>query len=134
MFRDLKKALECCQHRGYLGLCNCDDCPYRYRGRCDQVRKDALNYIVCLESAQPQWISVEERLPEDDLPENSDAKEIKVFVAIKGENGTTVRTQTRNRRTLFDTRGEPFFDWEWRYSSGKVTHWMPLPPSPKEEV
>ena len=90
-------------------------------------------YNAGIKAAQPKWISVEERLPEEDLPENSDVKAIKVFVAIKAKNGITVRTQLRHRRLLFDTRGEPFFDWEWRYSAGKITHWMPLPEPPKED-
>ena len=93
-----------------------------------------LGYKTGYEAAQPKWISVEERLPEDDLPENSEVKVIKVFVAIKAKNGITVRTQLRHRRTLFDTRGEPFFDWEWRHSAVNVTHWMPLPQAPKEDV
>lgn len=90
-------------------------------------------YQAGLEAAQPKWISVEERLPEDDLPEGSEVKLIKVLVAIKAKNGVTVRTQTRHRRTLYDTRREPFFDWEWRYSAGKVTHWMYMPEPPREE-
>ena len=80
-----------------------------------------------------KWISVTERMPEDDLPEDSDVKAIKVFVAIKTKNGITIRTQLRHRRVLYDTRGEPFFDWEWRHSAGNVTHWMPLPEPPKED-
>lgn len=93
---------------------------------------DAADTIKALEAALPKWISVEDRLPEDDLPKSSEVKVIKVFVAIKAKNGITIRTQLRHRRTLFDTRGEPFFDWEWRHSAGNVTHWMPLPKPPKE--
>lgn len=91
----------------------------------------ALNMISDMQAAAPKWISVEDRLPEDDLPEGSEVKLIKVLVAIKAKNGVTVRTQTRHQRTLYDTRREPFFDWEWRYSAGKVTHWMKLPEPPK---
>lgn len=103
-----------------------------------QTRQLAEKELVLLKTVEefvektPKWISVEDRLPEDDLPEGSKVKSIKVFVAIKAKNGITMRTQTRYRRTLFDTRGEPFFDWEWRYSAGKVTHWMNLPESPEE--
>lgn len=104
-------------------------------GRRSDLYKAAWDqgYRVGMESAQPKWISVDDRLPEDDLPEDSDVKVIKVFVAIKVKNGITIRTQLRHRRVLYDTRGEPFFDWEWRHSAGNVTHWMPLPEPPKEE-
>lgn len=99
----------------------------------DAINEDYLSGIHTVrEDAQPKWISVKERMPEDDLPEDSDVKAIKVFVAIKAKNGITIRTQLRHRRVLYDTRGEPFFDWEWRHSAGNVTHWMPLPEPPKE--
>lgn len=74
------------------------------------------------------WISVNNQLPENTLPKNSKAKVIKVLVAIKGENGYTVRTQTRFREKWDDKEV-----WSWRFSCGKVTHWMPLPEPPKEK-
>ena len=77
-----------------------------------------------------EWISVDERLPEDTIPDDYKHKTIKVLVAIRGKNGVTIRTQQRfldytyrdDKRTAF---------WTWRFSGGDVTHWMPLPEAPK---
>ena len=77
-----------------------------------------------------EWIRVDERLPEDTIPDDYKHKTIKVLVAIRGKNGVTIRTQQRfldyayrdDKRTAF---------WTWRFSGGDVTHWMPLPEAPK---
>ena len=69
-------------------------------------------------------------MPEDDLPKDTKKLQIKVLVAIKAKNGYTVRTQKRIRQErAWEGR---FTDWHWRYSAGKVTHWMPLPELPKD--
>lgn len=70
-----------------------------------------------------EWISVKDRLPEDEV--SPSAKQVKVLTAIKGKNGYTVRTQLR-----FKDRYDKF---AWKYSAGDITHWMPLPEPPKEE-
>ena len=69
------------------------------------------------------WISVKDRLPEDDLPNNK--KQIKVLVVIKAKNGYTVRSQMRFLNI--------YNKWAWKYSAGDITHWMPLPEPPKGE-
>lgn len=79
------------------------------------------------------WISVKDRLPEDELPEDSKRLQIKCLVAIKGKNGYTVRTQNRIRQEQSWSSKEPFTDWYWRFAHGEVTHWMPLPEAPKED-
>lgn len=76
-----------------------------------------------------KWISVKDRLPEDELPEDSKRLQIKCLVAIKGKNGYTVRTQNRIRQEQSWSSKEPFTDWYWRFAHGEVTHWMPKPPS-----
>lgn len=61
----------------------------------------AENEKLRVESEQrsaDNWISVEERLPESDLPKNSTKLQIKVLVAIRAKNGYTVRTQNRIRQ------------------------------------
>ena len=70
-----------------------------------------------------QWISVKERLPEDNLSHS--AKQVKVLTAIKGKNGYTVRSQLRFK--------DRYDEWAWKYSAGDITHWMPCPPPPEEE-
>ncbi len=49
----------------------------------DDVARDALAYIERLEAAQPKWISVEERLPGDDV-------DVLVYIASKKENVDSV--------------------------------------------
>ena len=82
---------------------------------------------------QSEWISVEERLPEDDLSEEHEKKTIKVLVAIKAKNGITIRTQERFRDYTYSNVGDPIIFWTWRFSRGKVTHWMPLPEPPTKK-
>ena len=79
---------------------------------------------------QNEWVSVEERMPEDDLPEGTNRLQIKVLVAIKAKNGYTVRTQNRIRQEQSWSNKEPFTAWYWKFSHGEVTHWMPLPSPP----
>lgn len=77
-----------------------------------------------------EWVSVEDRLPEDDLPEGTNRLQIKVLVAIKAKNGYTVRTQNRIRQEQSWSNKEPFTAWYWKFSHGEDTHWMPLPSPP----
>lgn len=77
-----------------------------------------------------EWISVEDRLPEDVLPTDYKHKTIKVLVAIKGKNGVTIRTQQRFLDYIYRDDKRTAF-WTWRFSGGDVTHWMPLPEAPK---
>lgn len=133
---EIKKGLECCKPKwksDHWVTCR-DECPFRNEHAfCKNVLLTCVStYIQRLELLQSRWISVNDKLPEDDLPENSNVKSIKVLVAIKGKTGIVMRTQLRRRRLLYDTRSEPFLEWEWSYSAGKVTHWMNLPELPED--
>ena len=79
---------------------------------------------------QSEWISVDERLPEDTLPTDYKHKTIKVLVAIKAKNGVSIRTQKRFLDYIYEDDERTAF-WTWRFSAGDVTHWMPLPEPPK---
>lgn len=82
-------------------------------------------YQAGLESAQPKWISVDERLPEvSDL----------VLVIANGKPKENV--ELINACLIASFWGDEgwiadgFDGWD----KLKVTHWMPLPESPKEEA
>jgi len=66
---------------------------------------------------QPRWISVEDRLPEKD----------KDVLCYSNKNGGYM---------FFGYRGWMIEEWMEGGSLhiGNVTHWMPLPEAPKEEV
>lgn len=121
---EIKKGLESCGadecHGDHVG------CPYQPSALCImEVCCDALAYIQQLENhigdltekvaqieaAQPRWISVEERLPE--------------------ENGKyivcTAKGSVYCTKFSIDVRGSFHTDM---YTH--VTHWMPLPEPPKE--
>lgn len=96
----------------------CDEYGYR-------IDSDLMEaHLMAAKALRNGWIPMAQKKPEDDIP--SSRKQVKVMTAIKQSNGTyIVRSQMRFKDTWYDR-------WCWKYSSGKVTHWMPLPESPKE--
>ena len=101
----------------------------------DLCEKIAQHLIANGVTAQ-EWISVTERLPEDD--------ERLEFYDDGRLRGTTVLAYTEYGRTVPKNRliirptGDEYFDqfvtagWEWSKGTENVTHWMPLPRPPKE--
>ena len=77
-----------------------------------------------------QWISVKDRLPEDDIPKGSDRLAIKVMVSY-GNRKNSVRTLTR-WRWIESMNPIQYSNWIWSKDADCVTHWMPLPEPPKE--
>lgn len=74
------------------------------------------------------WFPVTERLPEDDLPDDSEVKLIKVLVFYKTSMGVpVVRTQIRQKGSRYHRD-----EWSWAKFE-PITHWMPLPQAPKGE-
>ena len=76
------------------------------------------------------WIPVEERLPEDDLPPDTDRVAIKVLTVTKHGTRRFVRELTR-QRWCWKGVMQP---WSWSKDAIGVTHWMPLPEPPEVEV
>ena len=74
--------------------------------------EEALKMAISALMEQPRWISVEDRLPEDD-----------VDVLTRRATGMNVETHCG-------------FRWDYDEYNGKwrVTHWMPLPEPPEVEV
>lgn len=113
---EIKKGLECCRG-GELG---CSECPYD--GEChlpfgNDPEVDALAYIRELEAKVPNWISVEDKLPE---------KGVDVLYVSKCD-GRIHLGRWRNKTD----RGAIYFMNGNRMET--ATHWMPLPEPPEEE-
>lgn len=79
---------------------------------------------------QSEWISVEERLPEDVY--GGDRKIITVLVCTKSGRVSTASRVRMMRPNLVTMQYEytDIFEWSGQIAK-KVTHWMPLPEGPK---
>ena len=105
----------------------CGHCPYegepngcnRPGGTCKMfdVAMDAAEAIEQLEAQQPRWISVGERLPEDDG----------YFLCCRNDGSPDVVCMYYGDGDFLTP--EP----ELNNISNVITHWMPLPQSPEEE-
>lgn len=152
---EIKAALDYCSH----DTCgDNDECAYLDEEiRCwEKVMKDALEYIQHLEAAQPKWISVKERLPESGV-------HVFVLCEIRA-NGSVIRRYvcdgfhveawkekagcySEDCALAYNDEDDEYYleegwyevikNWE-EYNSVTiddfVTHWMPLPNPPKENV
>ena len=150
---EIKKGLECCVSNPL-----CHECPYYNEVDCNVMERDAFAYIQQLEedrkerdiladayqqleAAQPKWISVKERLP-DDLEEvlilvketefYGQYKELSksYFCQYIGcvDDGEWFTVWCHGHRYIKDTAKEPCAD------KLEVTHWMPLPEPPKGDA
>jgi hypothetical protein len=122
-----EKAMRCVRA---LRICHsnedCRDCEFvesdRYEKSCVNVLfEDSADIIQSLskqlESAQPKWISVEERLPEP-------------FVSV-----IVHMPQERPCPTVHEgyrTKDGNWYSAHFVREFNEVTHWMPLPEPPKE--
>ena len=111
MHDEIKKGLESC------GADEChgqhQSCPYKDDALCMMhICSDALAYITQLEARGPKWISVNDRLPEDD-----DDVLILIYGKIIGV-GYRINGKWKSQAMV---------------KAPVVTHWMPLPEMPKEE-
>ena len=138
---EIKKRLECCNTYN-----DCLNCPYdKVDGSwaCTVERNaDAIAYIKQLEddrkerdiladayqeleSNQPKWISVEERLPDDDV-------NVLVYAIGNHESSIIAMTSYTHRMHGYNIEGcrSP---WQYFFHEYKITYWMPLPDAPKED-
>lgn len=99
--------------------------------RLDSHNADMLAQYLTNEGYRKQsdWISVDERMPEDDLPKDTDRRTIRCLVAT---NKGTVKACVR-QRYISPSNGK-LTPWCWSKDVyAKPTHWMPLPEPPKGE-
>lgn len=96
-------------------------------------RADRDGFLAGYQAAKPQWISVEERLPEYDQLALLWQSEMQAqFVGRRRDSGLAFPL-------YYWECTEDFFEaWKEIYypklmHQGVVTHWMPLPAPPKEE-
>lgn len=124
---EIKKGLECCISDTY----GCyEKCPYfnSLSNGVDcsvKMHADALAYITQLEARVPKWISVKDRLPEDDVDV--------IVYAISNNGGHTI-VVTFHTHTLYGFNIEGWASpWQYFTRNYTITHWMPMPEPPKEE-
>lgn len=91
---------------------SCGD--YRYQNKDKLDYEDALWLAIAALREQMDWISVRDRLPED---------QVEVLVATRSKNGV---------RNI--DKGYLAIDHFIHRGCAEVTHWMPLPEPPKEDV
>ena len=151
---EIKKGLERCRLDD-----SCENgCPYHHEGCGDEMRKDALTYIKALEAVQQKWISVKERLPENEKSvlvsgwrEGITGKLWPVVMTAFHMDGKMLAEDSSyawsdgNVEMEYDEDADDFIvpeGWfedvqcadEFSMVDGiRVTHWMPLPEPPKEE-
>ena len=100
-------AFWCKGKKGYCDLCSCEECEHVDESGGIEVDDEDVEDVFI-----GQWISVTDRLPENDC-------DVLVYV-----RGGVIDTAYYSRCGY----------WECYASrSNDVTHWMPLPKAPKEE-
>ena len=128
----LKQARTCANQKycDLGGNCEYYDLDVCCQGGEKDILKDAAGAIEELQAAVPKWISVEERLPERTNP-------------LHARDTYLVRLESGCIKTLFyeyDNSDRcrpgmsPLFSEGWEKTAVPVTHWMPLPAPPKEEL
>ena len=109
------RGLECCIKRDPDDYLRCDECPYPDGSACaNRLKIDALELLK-----ERQWISVKDRLPEDDT---------KVLVLTQKGRMRVARVTVPHQR--INKRYDPLEAWWWVDGFDRnvnATHWMPLP-------
>lgn len=96
-------------------------CMGKRKEECVLELLDVADTIEALEAAQPKWISVEERLPEDEV-------DVLVYIASKKENVDSVISITQYTHSMHGYNIEGWCSpWQYCFWDREVTHWMPLP-------
>ena len=103
-----------------------NDCRFMEGYGMDLVERQADHLIAHGVTVQ-EWISVNDRLPEDDLPKGTKKKMIRCLVYT---NKGTIKPCVRQR---WEVNGK-LVPWQWNKDLfAKPTHWMYYPHPPKGE-
>ena len=86
----------------------------------DLIIQDLRRENAELRARVPQWISVDDRLPE---PKHEFDARNWYLVALS--NGVV-------KELAYEFHNHSVFGYGWRETAYPVTHWMPLPQPPKE--
>ena len=100
----------------------------QWQGGTNNLDARIADHLIAHGVTVQEWISVKDRLPEDDLPKDTKKKMIRCFVYTdKG----TIKPCVRQRWEHFDGQLVP---WQWNKDLfAKPTHWMYYPQPPKGE-
>ena len=91
----------------------------------DKVRKAVQNMPTL--TPQNEWVSVEDRLPEDDTSEYK--AQIAVLVLTDRES-IKIKKRTYHPGRVYYGKFYPE-RWDWgTFNDDRITHWMPLPAPP----
>ena len=118
---EIRKGLQCCKNS------ECEECRY-FDGSgswscVGRLIKDVFAYVQQLEAQQPRWVSVGERLPEND-------DEVLCWYEYY---------RYGDYNAMYQTYGIGYYlngTWGGEVSNGqkaRVLYWMPLPPGPEEK-
>lgn len=91
----------------------------------DQLKQLGVAFGEKVNGKLPRWISVEERLPEDDA-------DVLVYAIDNNENSCIAMTSYTHNMHGFHIEGW-YSPWQYFFNEHTITHWMPLPEPPKEE-
>ena len=117
-----------------LTMCHCalitnDSCQKSSNGKCTimDCATCLADHLIANGVTMQEWISVDDRLPEADLPKDTKKKMIRCLVYTdKG----TIKPCVRQR---WEVNGK-LVPWQWNKDLfAKPTHWMYYPHPPKGE-
>lgn len=114
----LRQAMEACE-LGALSLLDQIDSLM-------DAGKAVLQEVSTL-APQNEWISVDDRLPEDDAPEHK----VQIFVLVLTDRGVVkIKNRTYHPEKFYYGKFYPE-KWDWgTFNDDRITHWMHLPAPP----